>query len=85
MGRLSSDQATAAGDRTCRRIQSESEPLEVSQASQLSASLERFINNTWENTGQVQGSEDLQEMMNNDNQEVEVEETALFKTGNLLK
>ena len=72
-----SGQATAAGDRSCRRIQSESEPT---QASQLSASLEWSINNTWENTGQ--GSEDLQEMMGNDSQEVEVEDTVLFKTGN---
>ena len=78
LGRLSSGQATAAGDRTCRRIQSESEPLEVSQASQLSASLDRIINTTWENTDQGQGI-DLQKMMNNDSQEVE-----LFRTGDLV-
>ena len=84
MGRLSSGQGTAAGDRSCRRIQSESEPRELtaSPVGQLSASLERSFNNTWENMVS-QGSDDLQETMNNDSQEIEVKNTELFKTGNL--
>ena len=75
LGRLSSHQTT-----TGRRIHSDGEPLEVrpSQTSQLSASLDRIINTTWENTDQDQGL-DLQEMMNNDSQEVE-----LFRTGDLV-
>ena len=47
---------------------------------QLSASLERSINNTWENMNQGQGSDDLQEMIDNDS--LEVENTELFKSGN---
>ena len=75
MGRLSSHQTTNG-----RRIHSDGEPLEVrpSQTSQLSASLDRIINTTWENTDQDQGI-DLQKMMNNDSQEVE-----LFRTGDLV-
>ena len=81
LGRLS---AGEAGDRSCRRIESESEPSEVtaSQAGQLSVSLERSINNTWENMELGHASDDLREMKNN-NQDIEVETPEFFKTGNL--
>ena len=78
-------------DRSSRRTESDSEPGEVSQ--QLSASLERIIHHAWEDSqdttqGQVQGEDgqvsgDLPEMMNQDNQ-AELEDTELFRTGDLI-
>ena len=82
MARLSlqsSGPATASRDRSSRRIQSDSEPGEVSQ---LSASLQRERSS---NQDQSQGSEDLDlpEMMNQDSQ-VKVEDTELFGTGEVF-
>ena len=53
------------------------------QSSQLSATLERLINNTWDNTDQGNGSEDLQGMMSN--QKVEFEDTEFSRTGDWIK
>ena len=56
--------------------------MRSSQSSQLSTSLERIINNTWENTDQGNGSEDLPEIMNN--QKDEVEDTEFSRTGDWI-
>ena len=82
----SSELATVTRDLSSERIQSDSGPSEVSssQSRQLSASLDRIINNTWENSRQ--GSGDLPWMMNNDSQ-VEAEDTGMrefFKTGEVV-
>ena len=71
-------------DLSSERIQSDSGPSEVSssQSRQLSASLDRIINNTWENSRQ--GSGDLPWMMNNDGQAEDTEMKKFFKTGEVV-